>query len=166
LINQHICYLRLGSNLEEPKKQLLSGMKAISDTPDISFIATSSFYLSTPLDNTNQALFWNIVIKIETSLSPEALLEAALNIEEIHHRVRAKRWGPRTLDIDILLYDTRIINSPSLSIPHKEMLNRDFVLVPLAEIEPNLCLPNGTALHSHLEILKKNIIEKHDLILS
>ena len=117
----------------------------------------------------NQSRYVNGVIKISTRLSPNQLLKKLHEIEDAHGRIRNVRWGPRTLDLDILLYGSRMMNTKKLTIPHPEMKIRNFVLTPLADIEPDLVLPDGSILSSLLEnnqlkeivpILPGDVIEK------
>jgi 2-amino-4-hydroxy-6-hydroxymethyldihydropteridine diphosphokinase len=117
----------------------------------------------------NQSRYVNGVIKISTRLSPNQLLKKLHEIEDAHGRIRNVHWGPRTLDLDILLYGSKMMNTKKLTIPHPEMKIRNFVLTPLADIEPNLVLPDGSILSSLLEnsqlkeivpILPGDIVEK------
>lgn len=91
----------------------------------------------------NRGGFFNGVVQIKTTLSPRALLDVVLGIEERMGRVRRERWGPRNIDIDILIYDSLIVDEPDLKIPHPRLIERAFTLIPLAEIAPELVLPNG-----------------------
>ena len=106
----------------------------------------SSLYTSKPMGPQNQPDYVNAVAKIHTHLSPLALLDAIQQLEQDHHRMRIQRWGPRTLDIDLLLYGNETINIERLTVPHVGIRQRNFVLYPLAEISPLLQLPDGTPL--------------------
>ena len=137
-----ICYLGLGSNLKFPQRQLHQAIQDCRHIPLSTVTKVSSIYLSNPVGVRSQPLFYNLVIELNTSLSPEKLLEYCLAIEKKHHRIRKQRWGARTLDLDILLYGNVTLSTPKLSIPHPQMLNRDFVIIPLLEIAPEACMPN------------------------
>lgn len=136
-------YLALGSNLNEPLEQLKLALKAISTLPQTQLVATSSFYQSKPLGPQDQPDYVNAVAKIETALAPLALLDELQRIENEQGRVRLRRWGERTLDLDMLLYGDEIMQTERLTVPHYDMENREFVMVPLAEIAPDLKLPTG-----------------------
>lgn len=142
-----IVYVALGANLGDPLQQAENAITAIEQIPQTSVIKISPFYRSKPLGPQDQPDYLNAVIKIITELSPLALLKALQTIELNLGRVRkANRWGPRTLDLDILLYDNQVIQSEELTIPHYDMYNREFVLYPLFDIAPDLILPNQVPL--------------------
>lgn len=143
-------YIGLGSNLENPALQLETALKNIEAIPGTSVVAVSRHYASKPLGPQDQPDYLNAVAKICTELRPTELLRALQNIELQQGRTRGIRWGARTIDLDILLYANIKMNTPELCIPHKEMSNRNFVLLPLADIAPELILPDGTALASLL----------------
>ncbi|WP_386693184.1 2-amino-4-hydroxy-6- hydroxymethyldihydropteridine pyrophosphokinase [Lonepinella sp. MS14434] len=138
-----IAYIALGSNLNQPVQQLDSALNAMANLPQIQILAVSSFYCSKPLGPQDQPDYINAVAKIETTLEPIALLDALQQIELEQGRVRLRHWGERTLDLDILLYDQLVIKSERLTIPHYDMHNREFVIVPLYEIAPELTLSSG-----------------------
>jgi len=150
-------YLSLGSNLFSPLRQLRTAVKELNKLPRTYITKISSLYFSKPWGVHAQPPFYNMVIEINTTLHPKALLKYCQSIELNHNRTRKKHWGPRTLDIDILLYGNIILNKNDLIIPHKEMLNRDFVLAPILEISPNLQLPNGDYLSLYLKNCEKHI---------
>lgn len=132
-----LAYIGLGSNLGNPVQQLRSARDAISTLPGTRQIACSRFYRSVPMGPTDQPDYVNAVMAICTSLEPMALLKALQGIEAQHGRVRTGlRWGPRTLDLDVLLYGDRRIAVDNLTVPHPGMGTREFVLYPLAEIAP------------------------------
>ncbi len=132
----HTVYIGLGANLNQPLEQLRQAKIAIAQLPKTFIVATSSIYQSQPLGPQDQPDFLNAVLQITTEFSPQELLIALQTIEQQQGRQRTQHWGPRTLDLDILLFDDQIIDQADLKIPHPEMLNRAFVLVPLAEIAP------------------------------
>ncbi len=140
-------YIGLGSNLATPLEQLRSALAALAALPHTRLIAQSSFYSSDPLGPADQPRYVNAVAALDTELSPLALLDALQTIELEQGRTRkAERWGPRTLDLDILLFGERLLDEPRLTVPHYHMHARAFVLYPLAEIAPDLKLPDGRAL--------------------
>lgn len=132
----NICYLSLGSNQKSPERQVRQAINAIKCMPQTSMIRASKLYWTKAWGNHTQQDFCNAVVKISTCLSPFSLLKYCQNIEFRQGRVRKKHWGPRSLDIDIILYGERSINSPKLIIPHPYFLERDFVLTPLVEVHP------------------------------
>ncbi|WP_439235992.1 2-amino-4-hydroxy-6-hydroxymethyldihydropteridine diphosphokinase [Lonepinella koalarum] len=138
-----IAYIALGSNLNQPVQQLDSALNAMANLPQTQILAVSSFYCSKPLGPQDQPDYINAVAKIETTLEPIALLDALQQTELEQGRVRLRHWGERTLDLDILLYDQLVIKSERLTIPHYDMHNREFVIVPLYEIAPELTLSSG-----------------------
>ena len=127
-------FIALGSNLHNPIYHLEKGIRQINHLPKTNIIKRSSLYKSKPLGPKNQPNFINAVIKIKTDYEPIELLNALQDIENKHHRRRIKKWGPRTLDLDILLFNQIEMISERLTIPHPEMINRDFVLIPLFEV--------------------------------
>ena len=127
-------YLGLGSNIGDRKQQLLKAIDLIGNIKGIKVTKQSSIYETAPIGYTDQPNFLNLCLEIETELSPQQLLKHCLDIEQQLHRVREIRWGPRTLDIDILLYSDNIIETDNLSIPHPRMQERASVLIPLNDI--------------------------------
>jgi len=138
-------YIGLGSNLAEPAEQLRHAVKALEQLPQSAFCAVSSFYTSDSL-LPGQPRFTNAVAALDTDLQPLELLDALQRIELDQGRERHERWGPRTLDLDILLFGERLIDEPRLKVPHYHMQARAFVLYPLAELAPELRLADGRAL--------------------
>jgi len=145
-------YIGLGSNLAEPLRQLQAALAAIAELPHSHLAATSSFYASDPLGPPDQPRYVNAVAALDTALAPLELLDALQRIEQEQGRVRkAERWGPRTLDLDILLFGDRLLSEARLTVPHYHMHARAFVLYPLAEIAPtDLQLPDGRRLEQLL----------------
>lgn len=144
-------YIGLGSNLATPLEQLRSALAALAALPHTRLIAQSSFYSSDPLGPADQPRYVNAVAALDTELSPLALLDALQTIELEQGRTRkTERWGPRTLDLDILLFGERRLDEPRLTVPHYHMHARAFVLYPLAEIAPALNLPDGRPLRELL----------------
>lgn len=133
--------IALGANIGEPARQLAAGFAALALLPDTRLIAKSSLYRSPPAGYADQPDFVNAVALIETALAPQALLEALLDIERAQGRVRDFPNAPRTLDLDIVLYGDVVMHGPGLTIPHARMLERAFVMVPLAEVAPEAVVP-------------------------
>ena len=146
------CFIALGINQADPATQGAQAFDELQQLPHSRLLARSSLYRSAPMGPQDQPAFINAVAMLDTELAPEALLDALQDIEQRAGRVRkAERWGPRILDLDLLLYANRIIDTPRLQVPHYHMHARSFVLYPLAELAPNLTLPDGTPLHELLE---------------
>jgi 2-amino-4-hydroxy-6-hydroxymethyldihydropteridine diphosphokinase len=143
-------FIALGSNLagdlDCPASQVIRGLQSIEKIPKTKLIKQSSLYQSAPVGYANQADFINAVAEINTQLPPEALLDALLHIESEAGRQRPFANAPRVLDLDLLLYDDVILNSEKLTLPHPRMFERAFVLLPLAEISPNLTSASGESI--------------------
>lgn len=140
-------YIGLGSNLDTPRQQLHSALEALACLPQSRLAGQSSLYASDPLGPADQPRYVNAVAALDTELQPWQLLDALQRIEQEQGRVRkAERWGPRTLDLDILLFGERRIDDERLTVPHYHMHDRPFVLYPLAELAPTLVLPDGRPL--------------------
>jgi len=134
-------YIALGANLEDPVVQVRAGLAALATLPDTQLLMQSSLYRTAPVGYADQPDFINAVAAVDTELSPRELLDALLAIELNHGRVRQFANAPRTLDLDVLLYDDVEVNESGLTIPHPRMHERAFVLAPLAEIAPELIDP-------------------------
>lgn len=145
-----LCYVALGSNLNDPRHQLEQALEALSRLPSSRFRARSAWYQSRAIGPGEQPDYLNGVVLIETALEPHDLLDQLQAIETAQGRVREERWAARTLDLDILLYGERVIDTERLQVPHPRMTERNFVLYPLADISPDLQLPNGVSLGSLL----------------
>lgn len=139
---ENCAYIALGSNIGNRLYYLREAVKALDSHEQISVIATSSIYETEPVGYINQDKFLNMVIKITTVLSPLALLEVTQKIEQRFGRKREIRWGPRTLDLDILLYNHENIETEQLIIPHPRMTERAFVMIPLLELNHHIHIPN------------------------
>jgi len=154
-------YLALGSNLADPLHQVHSALHALAAIPDTTLVATSSLYRTPPYGPPDQPDFLNAAVALDTHLDAEALLNHTQRIELEQGRVRkAHRWGPRTLDLDIMLFGEQTLSTPRLTVPHYDMLNRAFMLLPLLEIAPALCLPDGTRLADILARLDTRSISR------
>lgn len=147
-------WLAIGSNLASPLQQVNAALDALAQIPDTRIAAVSAFYRTPPLGPQDQPDYLNAAVALETSLEPEALLDHTQRIELQQGRVRKdERWGPRTLDLDIMLFGDRVMNTPRLTVPHYDMKNRGFMLWPLFEIAPELIFPDGETLESVLQWL-------------
>lgn len=135
-------YVGIGSNLQQPVTQVRQALQALAKLPDTQLLAESRLYQSAPLGPKAQPDFINAVACLETTLPADALLQLLHGIERAQGRIRdGSRWGPRTLDLDILLYGDEIIRQPQLVVPHPGLHERNFVLYPLHEIAPALMIP-------------------------
>ena len=151
-------FIALGSNLENPKKQVEKGILSIKKIDGVKIICESSLYETAPVGILDQPNFINAVIKIESNLSPYGLLKKLLKIENIAGRIRVHKNGPRTLDLDILLFDNLILNDEKLTIPHPRMHERLFVLLPLKDIDEHIVIPSqGSIKHIIKKLVPENI---------
>lgn len=148
-------YLGLGSNIGDKKDYLERAIKLLTEHERIQMIKSSSYYETEPIGYTEQDLFLNIVIEIDTLLEPYDLLAYCNKIEEKLNRQRVVRWGPRTIDIDILLYDQHTSDEEQLMLPHPRMCERAFVMIPLYEIAKDIHI-NGV----HIENLMQHLDTK------
>jgi 2-amino-4-hydroxy-6-hydroxymethyldihydropteridine diphosphokinase len=139
-------YVGLGSNLENPRIQVEQAFSELANIEKTELIGRSRLYRSRAIGPGEQPDYINAVALLSTELTPLELLDALQAIEQAHRRIRIEHWGTRTLDLDILLLDNQIIDSERLKVPHPYLSQRNFVLYPLADIAPNLILPNGIAL--------------------
>ncbi|WP_192021571.1 2-amino-4-hydroxy-6-hydroxymethyldihydropteridine diphosphokinase [Shewanella sp. WPAGA9] len=142
-------YVALGANLNDPVQQLEDAVLALRTIAENNTVTISPLYRSVPMGDVEQPDYVNGVASFNTNLTPMALLDALQHIENTQGRVREVRWGPRTLDLDLLLYGQECIDTPRLTVPHYGMKQRSFVLIPLADINPQLILPCNTEL-THL----------------
>ena len=143
-------YIGVGSNLDDPVTQVKDAFDALEMLPDSIVQAKSSLYSSKPMGPADQPDYVNAVVAIDTLLSPDDLLARLIRIEDQQGRERGgEKWGPRTLDLDLLLYGKNMISRPGLTVPHPGMHERDFVILPLAEIAGNITIPG----HGQLRML-------------
>jgi 2-amino-4-hydroxy-6-hydroxymethyldihydropteridine diphosphokinase len=136
-------WIGLGSNLDDPASQLRGAFGALERLPGTRLVRRSALYRTPPWGDTAQPDFVNAVAEIATLLPPRDLLDALLAIEADSGRVRARRWGPRVLDLDLLLYADRVIKQAGLVVPHPHLHERAFVLLPLADVAPQLQVPGA-----------------------
>ncbi|OUR80945.1 2-amino-4-hydroxy-6-hydroxymethyldihydropteridine diphosphokinase [Colwellia psychrerythraea] len=157
-------YIGLGSNLSDPRVQVINAAKELGNISASNVIALSALYLSKPMGPQDQDDYINAVVALETSLSALELLDALQGIENSAGRVRKdNRWGARILDCDILLYGNESIENERLTVPHYGMKVREFVLLPLAEIAPSLHLPDGSLVSLLASKISSNGIVKLSL---
>jgi 2-amino-4-hydroxy-6-hydroxymethyldihydropteridine diphosphokinase len=139
-------YLGIGSNLGDRLGHLQAGVSSLADEQGVEVVAVSSVYRTEPVGGPGQPEFLNAVVAVETTLSPRELLDLAQRIEGERDRMREERWGPRTLDLDILLFGDTRLHEADLEIPHPRLADRRFALEPLLEVDPGAALPDGTPL--------------------
>ncbi len=170
----HLAYIGIGSNLENPRKQILKAKTALKRLSQEGTIDCSAIYQSSPMtakpdtqtesyNKNQQPDYINAVVRINTSLEPLALLDALQQIENSQGRIRdEERWIARTLDLDLLLFDHQTINHPRLTVPHYGLKQRHFVIYPLADLDASLVLPDGTTIKELLETCSSEGIRKID----
>ncbi len=146
-------YLGLGSNEGDRLENLRQGVMALKGADDVVVVGVSSVYESEPVGMCDQTDFLNVVVAVETTLGARELLDLAFEIERERGRRRLVRWGPRTLDVDLLVVGDVVSDDPALPLPHPRLKERRFVLEPLVQIEPELLLPDGTPVGGLLEAL-------------
>ena len=152
-------YLSLGGNLGDPAKSMGSALRMLDADTDTRVTGVSSLYRTPPWGKLDQPDFLNAAAEISTGLAPRALLDLCLDAERKLKRVREERWGPRLIDIDILVFGERVIHETGLEVPHPRMLERAFVLAPLAEIAPGLVV-GGRSITDRLVAVDTSGIER------
>ncbi len=157
--NEVTVYLSLGGNLGEPDKAMAAALRMLDAGQGTQVVSVSSLYRTPPWGKTDQPDFLNVAAELRTTLSPRELLEACLDAERKLKRVRQERWGPRLIDIDILVFGDLTVHESGLEIPHPRMLERAFVLAPLAEIAPDF-VADGKSLADRLAELDAAGIER------
>ena len=157
-------YIGLGSNLDDPATQIRAGMAALARLAETRVEACSSLYHSAPVGRQDQPDFVNAVCRVRTGLAPAALMHDLLEIESRHGRERrGEKGGPRTLDLDLLLYGAEAIQSAALTVPHPRLHERAFVLYPLSELEPDLVIPGHGPLRELLAGCAGQRVQKMDV---
>lgn len=154
------CFIGLGSNLAEPHQQLRSALDALDALPRTRLLRSSGFYRSAAVGPGEQPDYLNAVAEIDSDLTAAELLDSLQAIEARQGRERSVRWGARTLDLDILLFGEEVLDTERLQVPHPRMAERNFVLLPLSELEPRLVLPTGESLAALLRQCPPNRLEK------
>ncbi|MER9021093.1 2-amino-4-hydroxy-6-hydroxymethyldihydropteridine diphosphokinase [Mesorhizobium sp. M0815] len=157
--NNNTVYLSLGGNLGDPTKSMAVALGILDADESTRVVAVSSLYRTPPWGKLDQPDFLNAAAEISTALAPRALLDLCLDAERKLKRVREERWGPRLIDIDILVFGDRIIHETGLEVPHPRMLERAFVLAPLAEIAPKLVV-DGKSVSERLAAVDTSGIER------
>jgi 2-amino-4-hydroxy-6-hydroxymethyldihydropteridine diphosphokinase len=154
-------YIGVGSNLGDPVNQVKDAIEELEMLPDSILLDKSSLYSSKPMGPADQPDYVNAVVALDTLLSAENLLQALIRIEDQTGRERAgEKWGPRTLDLDLLLYGKNTINKPDLTVPHPGMHERDFVIMPLAEIAGNITIPGRGQLSALISKCESHNLKK------
>ncbi len=153
-------FIGLGSNLGNPLQQLHQALEALHQLAHTTLTDTSPIYRSAPVGPQDQPKFLNMAARLDTRLTPLELLDRLLEIEDLQGRVRHQTWGPRVIDLDILLFGEESVDHERLQIPHAELPNRDFVLRPLLDLEPELRLPDGRRLDLLLAACPCNNLER------
>ena len=151
--NLHTAHIALGSNLGDKEANLRRALELLEEH-GVEVVKVSTFICTEPYGVTDQPQFLNAVCQVRTSLEPLALLHTLLGIEQEMGRVRLRHWGERNIDLDLLLYEDVVMDTPELKLPHPDMQNRDFVLLPLAEIASEFIHP---VLHKSIDELKENL---------
>jgi 2-amino-4-hydroxy-6-hydroxymethyldihydropteridine diphosphokinase len=147
-------YVGLGSNLGDREAMIRLALDDLARLSETTLVRASSLYDTEPVGETEQPNYLNAVVQLDTELTARQLLWNLMLIEKRLGRVRTQKWGPRTMDLDLLLYGTQVIEEPDLRVPHAELTRRSFVLVPLVELDPMLIHPvTGETLVSHLSRL-------------
>ncbi len=158
--DSHTALIGIGANIGDPQDQVNSAIATIARLPHTVVMRSSSLYRSAPVGKTDQPDFINATALITTGLEPEDLLSALFEIEHNHGRVRSVRNGPRTLDLDLLLYDDRVIDTPGLCVPHPRMHERRFVLEPTLEIAPDCVIPGRGLARELLALIRDQPVER------
>jgi 2-amino-4-hydroxy-6-hydroxymethyldihydropteridine diphosphokinase len=141
-VDPRLAYIGIGSNLDDPEKQVRAAIDALARLPRSTFAGASRLYRTAPWGRADQPAFVNAAAAVSTGLSPRELLDALLAIERAQGRVRdGERWGPRVIDLDMLVYGDARVDEPGLHLPHPHLGARAFVLLPLADIAPDLEIP-------------------------
>jgi 2-amino-4-hydroxy-6-hydroxymethyldihydropteridine diphosphokinase len=157
--NRETAYLSLGGNLGDPAASMGAALRMLDADPQTTVAAVSSLYRTPPWGKTDQPDFLNAAAEVSTALSPRGLLDLCLEAERKLKRVREERWGPRLIDIDLLVFGDRSVHESGLDVPHPRMLERAFVLVPFAEVAPDFSI-DGKRLSDHLTAIDTAGIER------
>jgi 2-amino-4-hydroxy-6-hydroxymethyldihydropteridine diphosphokinase len=153
-------FIGVGSNLSDPILQVQRAIREIDEIAETTLVNVSSLYESAPIGFAGQNAFINAVVEVETALTPQQLMRALLDIEAWHHRVRAEKNGPRTLDLDILLFSDRQLDSEDVTLPHARAHERAFVLLPLLELAPDIFIPGRGLARQFLPAVQHQQIQR------
>jgi 2-amino-4-hydroxy-6-hydroxymethyldihydropteridine diphosphokinase len=159
-----LCAIAAGSNLGDREEHLEAAMTGLGAIGAIAGV--SSVYETAPVGGPEQGLFLNAVVLVDTARTPTGLLRELLLIERSRGRVRHERWGPRTLDLDLILFDKRDVDEPGLTVPHPQMRHRRFVLEPLLEVWSEAVMPDGSAITAATDSVWTQEIRRTDLVLA
>jgi 2-amino-4-hydroxy-6-hydroxymethyldihydropteridine diphosphokinase len=141
-VETRLAYIGIGSNLDDPEQQVRGAIDALRRLPRSTFVGASRLYRTAPWGRADQPAFVNAAASVSTALAPRELLDALLAIERAHGRTRdGERWGPRVIDLDILVYGDATLDEPGLRVPHPRLAERAFALLPLADLDPDLEIP-------------------------
>ena len=157
---RHRAFVALGANLEDPAAQVRAALEALAALPGVRLVRASSLYRTAPVGVSGQPDYINAVAEVSTDLPPGELLAALFRIEERFGRERHYRYAPRTLDLDLLLHDDLVLHTQELTLPHPRLHLRAFVLVPLAEVAPDLRLPGRGSVAAWLPAVASQRIER------
>jgi len=156
-----IAYIGIGSNLDDPVRQVKEALEELDTIPDSILISKSGLYGSKPMGPADQPEYVNAVAALDTLLSPEELLQALQKIEQrLGREPGGEKWGPRVIDLDLLLYGKKKISSDTLTVPHPGMHERDFVIIPLAEIAGNMSIPGKGQLSTLIAACENHSVKK------
>ena len=153
-------YVGIGANLEDPVHQVRSALRELAGLPQTTRTRASPLYRTPPMGPPGQPDYVNAVAELSTTLTPHALLDELQRLEHLHQRVRGERWGPRTLDLDLLLYGDARIDDARLTVPHPGLTARAFVLLPLADLAPDLAIPGAGTVRALCEVVDVNGISR------
>ena len=154
-------YIGLGSNLEDPVRQILEAVEELDMIPDSIMVSRSSLYRGKPMGAADQPDYVNAVVAMDTLLSAENFLQELTRIEDLQGRVRdGEKWGPRIIDLDLLMYGKQKINTPDLTVPHPGMHERDFVIIPLSELAGDVNVPGQGRLTSLINNCENHSLKK------
>ena len=154
-----VAFIGLGSNLNNPVSQVELAITNLAKLPKTQLLKSSSLYFSKPQGPQDQPDFVNAVAKVETGLSAEELLTALQEQERAHGKKKIREWGERIIDLDILLFGEQVIKTANLQIPHPQLSLRDFVLIPLQQVEPSLSIPGHASLESLILSLPSRFVK-------
>jgi len=162
-VKKNTVYIGLGSNIEQPYLQIKNAIIALNTLPETRVIKDSGYFKSKPMGPEDQPDYVNAVVEIETTINSDDLLKHCQHIEKQQGRIKSRRWGERSIDLDILLYGNQQIQTDVLTVPHPGVCLRDFVYIPLLKLAPDIILPGKGLLNVVAEKLatEKSLLEKY-----